>query len=174
MKIYSTLITRLQNPGYGFGEICVYKFIASHLRRPMWRNYHEKFTQLKTKFLKRSNNGLPSKKYYDSQIAIFGYQSNSRRTFEYHPSLVGADASFTLLPRPLKLLPRSLFAELRLSDVFILWRFEISRSFPHSRPPRIISWSPHQPGVYHISCRQNCCILWPPSLLSAFSNWFML
>ena len=25
----------LQNPGYKFGEICVYKLIASHLRRPM-------------------------------------------------------------------------------------------------------------------------------------------
>ena len=45
-------IVRLRNPGYRFGEMCVYKLIASHLRRPMWRNYHAKFTQLITKILK--------------------------------------------------------------------------------------------------------------------------
>ena len=45
-------ITKLQNPIYKFGEICVYKLIASHLRRPMWRNYHAKFTQLITKIPK--------------------------------------------------------------------------------------------------------------------------
>ena len=49
-----SLIARLRNPGYKFGEICVHKLIASHLRRPMLRNYHAKFTQLKTKIPKRS------------------------------------------------------------------------------------------------------------------------
>ena len=29
------LMTRLRNPGYKFGEICVYKLIVSHLPRPM-------------------------------------------------------------------------------------------------------------------------------------------
>ena len=30
-----SVMARLRNPGYKFGEICVYKLIASHLRRPM-------------------------------------------------------------------------------------------------------------------------------------------
>ena len=38
----SSVITRLRNPCYEFGEICVYKLIASHLRRQMRRNYHTK------------------------------------------------------------------------------------------------------------------------------------
>ena len=29
------LMIRLRNPGYEFGEICVYKLILFHLRRPM-------------------------------------------------------------------------------------------------------------------------------------------
>ena len=50
------IMTRLRNPGYEFGEICVYKLIASHLRRPMWRNYHAKFTQLITNIPKLTHN----------------------------------------------------------------------------------------------------------------------
>ena len=49
------VMSRLRNPGYEFGEICVYKLIASHLHRPMWRNYHAKFTQLITKIPKLIN-----------------------------------------------------------------------------------------------------------------------
>ena len=44
-----SIMFRLWNPGYKFGEICVYKLIVSHLRRPMLRKDHTKFTQLITK-----------------------------------------------------------------------------------------------------------------------------
>ena len=33
--LVSAVRNRLRNPGYEFGEICVYKLIVSHLRRPM-------------------------------------------------------------------------------------------------------------------------------------------
>ena len=59
---------RLLNPGYKFGEICVYKMIASHLRRPMWHNYHAKFTQLITKILKLTDDAL--KRCIHSRINI--------------------------------------------------------------------------------------------------------
>ena len=51
----SQIICRLRNPGYEFGEICVYKLIASHLRRPMSRKYHAKFTQQITRIPKLIN-----------------------------------------------------------------------------------------------------------------------
>ena len=50
-----SVFTRLWNPGYELGEICVYKLIASHLCRPMWRNYHAKFTQQITRIPKLTN-----------------------------------------------------------------------------------------------------------------------
>ena len=53
---------RLQNPGYKFGEICVYKSIASHLCRPMRRNYHAKFTQLITTIPKLINDAAATAK----------------------------------------------------------------------------------------------------------------
>ena len=52
---FNCVVTRLRNPGYEFGEIFVYKLIVSHLRRPMWRNYHAKFTQQITRIPKRSS-----------------------------------------------------------------------------------------------------------------------
>ena len=70
---FSDIITRLRNPGYKCGEICVYKFIASHLHRPMWRNYHAKFTKLITKIVKRNYHADPLKIGMPAEYELLEY-----------------------------------------------------------------------------------------------------